>query len=65
MQPESAFSSIRLFGGFTRGSLKLILHGNRTYRMWLAFLGVLIVSGGLAYSGQVQTGLGSPPCVTR
>jgi len=58
MQPESAVNSIRLFSGFTRGSLKLILRGNRTYWTWLALLGALIVSGALAYARQVQTGLG-------
>src|SRR5436190_18207558 len=58
MQPESAVNSIRLFSGFARGSLKLISRGNRMYWTWLAFLGVLIVSGALAYFRQVQTGLG-------
>jgi molybdopterin-containing oxidoreductase family membrane subunit len=58
MSPDSAVQSIRLFSGFTRGSVKLILRGNRTYRTWLAFLGVLIVSGVLAYSNQVRQGLG-------
>src|SRR6476661_4602026 len=59
MQPESAVNSIRLFSGFARGSLKLILRGNRMYWTWLAFLGVLIVSGALAYARQVTVGLGS------
>jgi molybdopterin-containing oxidoreductase family membrane subunit len=58
MQPESAVNSIRMFGGFARGSLKLILRGNRMYWTWLAFLGALIVSGALAYSRQVEIGLG-------
>jgi molybdopterin-containing oxidoreductase family membrane subunit len=58
MQPESAVDSFRLFSGFARGSLKLILRGNRAYWMWLAFLGALIVSGVLAYSNQVRFGLG-------
>jgi len=58
MQPESAVRSIRLFSGFTRGSLKLMLHGNRMYWTWLAFLGALIISGAAAYSRQVHTGLG-------
>ena len=49
---------IRLFHGFTRGSVKLILRGNRAYWMWLAFLGALIASGILAYSAQVRQGLG-------
>ncbi len=50
--------SIRLFGGFARGSLQLISEGNRAYWMWLAFLGMLIISGALAYAAQVTTGLG-------
>ena len=50
--------SMRLFSGFTRGSLKLICRGNRMYWTWLAFLGVLIASGLLAYVQQVQKGLG-------
>ena len=57
MQP-SAVTSIRLFSGFTRGSVKLILRGNRAYWAWLAFLGALILSGVLAYSNQVRQGLG-------
>ncbi len=58
MPLESGVNSIRLFSGFTRGSLKLILRGNRAYWVWLAFLGALIVSGVLAYSNQVRMGLG-------
>src|ERR1019366_7822314 len=57
MQHESPVNSIRLFGGFPRGSLRLIMRGNRTYVLWLAFLATLIVSGILAYSNQVRTGL--------
>ena len=56
--PLETIDSIRLFSGFTRGSLRLILRGNRAYWMWLAFLGVLIASGVLAYSQQVRFGLG-------
>jgi molybdopterin-containing oxidoreductase family membrane subunit len=58
MPRETAVDSIRLFSGFARGSVKLILRGNRAYWMWLAFLGALIVSGVLAYSNQVRFGLG-------
>src|SRR6516164_1376052 len=57
MTPESAVQSIRLFSGFTRGSVKLILRGNRAYWTWLAFLGALIASGALGYIHQVRTGL--------
>ena len=58
MPHETAAGSIRRFSGFARGSVKLILRGNRAYWMWLAFLGALIVSGVLAYSEQVRFGLG-------
>src|SRR5579872_6213427 len=56
--PRETIDSLRLFSGFARGSLKLILRGNRAYWTWLAFLGALIVSGVLAYAAQVRTGLG-------
>jgi molybdopterin-containing oxidoreductase family membrane subunit len=58
MQPDDAVHSLFLFSGFTRGSVKLILRGNRVYWIWLAFLGALIGSGVLAYSAQVRFGLG-------
>jgi Ni/Fe-hydrogenase subunit HybB-like protein len=58
MPHKRAVESIRLFSGFTRGSVKLILHGNRAYWTWLAFLAALIVSGVLAYTHQVRVGLG-------
>jgi len=58
MPHKSVIESIQLFFGFTRGSLRLVLRGNRAYWMWLAFLGVLIVSGALAYAAQVRAGLG-------
>jgi molybdopterin-containing oxidoreductase family membrane subunit len=58
MPRDKAVESIRRFGGFTRGSVQLILHGNRAYWTWLAFLGALIVSGALAYGSQVRFGLG-------
>lgn len=58
MPHKRVIESMRLFIGFTRGSLRLILRGNRAYWMWLAFLGVLIVSGVFAYAAQVRVGLG-------
>ena len=58
MPRETAVDSIRLFGGFARGSVRLILSGNRAYWLWLTFLGALIISGALAYSAQVRFGLG-------
>jgi molybdopterin-containing oxidoreductase family membrane subunit len=58
MQPENPVNSLRLFGGFARGSLKLISRGNRAYVLWLGFLAVLIASGVLAYLNQLRIGLG-------
>jgi molybdopterin-containing oxidoreductase family membrane subunit len=40
-----------------RGSLHVILHGNRSYWIWLGFLAVLIVSGVAAFADQVRAGL--------
>src|SRR5579872_3871651 len=56
--PRETIDSLRLFSGFARGSVRLILRGNRAYWMWLMFLGALIVSGAQAYSAQVRFGLG-------
>jgi len=57
MQPDRSDSTLRLFSGFARGSVRLIAHGNRAYRAWLALLAILIVSGAAAYVGQVREGL--------
>jgi molybdopterin-containing oxidoreductase family membrane subunit len=35
----------------------MILQGNKAYRLWLAFLGVLMISGALAYARQLRMGL--------
>lgn len=48
---------IRRFAHFTRGSAALICQGPASYWIWLACLALLIVSGALAYTHQVQTGL--------
>ena len=50
-------STARLFARFATGSLRLVLHGNSPYWVWIAGLVVLIVSGALAYARQVQAGL--------
>jgi len=50
-------NTFRLYSRFVTGSLHLVLEGNRAYWAWLGFLGLLIISGGLAYVGQVRTGL--------
>jgi Ni/Fe-hydrogenase subunit HybB-like protein len=57
MPRENAADTIRLFSGFARGSIKLVVRGNKAYGLWLAALGALIVSGALAYAHQVRTGL--------
>lgn len=55
---EQLAETLRLISGFARGCGKLILEGNRAYKVWVAFLLMLIVSGALAYSHQVHFGLG-------
>ncbi len=50
-------STVRLFSRFIAGSLRLVTRGNGVYWGWMAFLAVLIASGGLAYASQVRTGL--------
>jgi molybdopterin-containing oxidoreductase family membrane subunit len=55
---QSPADTIRLISGFARGSGKLIVHGNRAYRIWVGFLLLLILSGALAYGNQVRFGLG-------
>jgi Ni/Fe-hydrogenase subunit HybB-like protein len=57
MPHDNGDSTIRRFSGFARGSLQLISHGNRSYKLWLALLGILIASGAAAYINQVRTGL--------
>lgn len=49
--------SIRQFSKFIHGSAGLVLKGGAAYRAWIGFLGVLIVSGVLAYADQVRHGL--------
>ena len=49
--------TVRLFSQFVRGSIALVLRGNRHYWTWNAFLGVLIVSGAMAYVDQLSGGL--------
>ena len=45
------------FPRFVSGSVRLVTRGNSAYWTWLAFLAVLIVSGGLAFERQVSSGL--------
>lgn len=42
---------------FLKGSIKLILHGNKAYYAWLFFLVVLIVWGAFGYANQLREGL--------
>jgi Ni/Fe-hydrogenase subunit HybB-like protein len=48
---------VRRFTRFVTGSATLVLRGNAAYYGWLAFLLALIVSGAMAYTRQVSTGL--------
>jgi Ni/Fe-hydrogenase subunit HybB-like protein len=50
-------SIISQFPRFVVGSLALVRRGNGAYWAWLAFLAVLILSGGEAYSRQLSSGL--------
>jgi molybdopterin-containing oxidoreductase family membrane subunit len=50
--------TIRLFSSFALGSFRLVRRGRTAYWLWLAFLGVLILSGLAAYSSQLRDGLG-------
>lgn len=49
--------TVRLYTAFVQGSIRQVLSGNRYYWGWLAFLGVLVVSGVAAYVNQVGQGL--------
>ncbi len=49
--------TIRRFSHFVTASVRIVLRGNQAYWAWLTFLGVLIVSGALAYARQATTGL--------
>jgi len=50
-------STIWRFSRFVTASVRTVLRGNPAYWAWLALLGVLIVSGALAYADQASTGL--------
>ena len=49
--------TLRLLTGFVVGSVRLVSRGNRFYWAWIALLGILIISGGMAYWDQVTLGL--------
>jgi len=49
--------TLQLLKEFVVGSFRLIIRGNRFYWAWILLLSLLIVSGILAYSDQVRTGL--------
>jgi Ni/Fe-hydrogenase subunit HybB-like protein len=50
-------SSARLFGRFISGSITVVTTGGRAYWTWITVLLLLIVSGVVAYSGQITIGL--------
>ena len=59
MERESRVHTLRMFGQFTAGSVRLLLAGPPLYWIWIGALGVLIVSGLLAYGNQLRVGLGA------
>lgn len=58
MGREGAVTGVRRFVRFLTSSLRVVLQGPRAYWAWVAFLGLLIVSGALAYADQLTAGLG-------
>ena len=58
MPPSNAVHGLGSFSSFLKGSVRLVLRGNRAYWMWLMFLVALVVSGAAAWWRQVESGLG-------
>jgi len=50
-------TTLRLFGSFAAGSLRLVLRGNALYWLWIGLLLALIGAGTTAWLGQVEHGL--------
>ncbi len=48
---------LRNLASFLADSVRLVLRGNRAYRIWVAFLLILMAAGGLAYANQLRHGL--------
>ena len=48
---------LRNLARFLADSVRLVLRGNRAYRIWVAFLLILMAAGGLAYANQLRYGL--------
>ena len=57
MQREDRGGALQLVAGFVQGSGRLLVRGPASYWAWLGLLGTLILSGALAYSNQVRSGL--------
>jgi molybdopterin-containing oxidoreductase family membrane subunit len=53
-----AVKTLQRFSRFVAGSVRLVLHGERSYWAWMAVLLALVASGALAYAHQVRVGLG-------
>jgi len=49
--------TLRAFGRFTVGSLRIMAQGSRVYHAWLVLLLLMIAAGGYAYSRQFADGL--------
>jgi molybdopterin-containing oxidoreductase family membrane subunit len=58
MEREVSVSSARLFGRFVSHSAGVVTTGGRAYWTWIVILIALIVSGVVAYTGQITIGLG-------
>jgi molybdopterin-containing oxidoreductase family membrane subunit len=55
---DERHDTVQQIAGFAKGCLQLIREGNMAYRLWVAFLGAIIISGVLAYIEQCRVGLG-------
>ena len=58
MEHEVSVSTVRQFGRFVAGSIRVVTNGGSVYWTWIAILLLLIASGIAAYTGQITIGLG-------
>jgi molybdopterin-containing oxidoreductase family membrane subunit len=57
MERDNRAGALQLVTGFVQGSGRLLVRGPLSYWLWLSLLAILILSGALAYSNQVRSGL--------
>lgn len=50
-------STLRAFGEFVGGSLRIVTRGNRYYWLWIVLLSLVVARGALAYLAQLRGGL--------